>query len=370
MAEFRVAILGSTGRGDYGHGLDSIWQKFSNCEVVAVADPDEPGRKRAQERTGAARAYGDYRELLERERPQITAICPRWVDQHRDMVLACAEVGSHMYLEKPFCRTLGEADEMVRACEMRHLKLAVAHISRWSPQLDQVRRLIEGGEIGEVLEIRARGKEDSRGGGEAFWVLGTHVLDLMRALGGEPEQCYAELFHQGQRVRGEHVREGNEGLGPLAGDRVDAMYRFRGGVTGYFSSRKGAGGNPNRFGLRVLGSQGMIEHTSGYGNPAWLLKDARWAGPGGPADGGWQPISSQGLGRPETLTATGYDGGNPAAALDLMDAIRRDRQPRCSMYEARGAVELVLAAFESHVEGRPVSLPLVVQDNPLARLIH
>ena len=42
MAEFRVAILGSTGRGDYGHGLDSIWQKFSNCEVVAVADPDEP----------------------------------------------------------------------------------------------------------------------------------------------------------------------------------------------------------------------------------------------------------------------------------------------------------------------------------------
>ncbi|MFM7925726.1 MAG: Gfo/Idh/MocA family protein, partial [Planctomycetaceae bacterium] len=107
------------------------------------------------------------------------------------MVLACAEVGSHMYLEKPFCRTLGEADEMVRACEMRHLKLAVAHISRWSPQLDQVRRLIEGGEIGEVLEIRARGKEDARGGGEDFWVLGTHVLDLMRALGGDPEQCFA-----------------------------------------------------------------------------------------------------------------------------------------------------------------------------------
>ena len=131
MAEFRVAILGCTGRGDYGHGLDAIWRTFENCEVVAVADPDEPGRVRAQERTGAARVYADYRELLQRERPQITAICPRWVDQHRDMVLACAEVGSHMYMEKPFCRTLGEADEMLRACEMRHLKLAVAHISRW-----------------------------------------------------------------------------------------------------------------------------------------------------------------------------------------------------------------------------------------------
>ena len=58
MAEFRVAILGSTGRGDYGHGLDSIWRNFSNCEVVAVADPDEPGRQQARERTGAARAPG------------------------------------------------------------------------------------------------------------------------------------------------------------------------------------------------------------------------------------------------------------------------------------------------------------------------
>ena len=366
MAEFRVAILGCTGRGDYGHGLDAIWRTFENCEVVAVADPDEPGRVRAQERTGAARVYADYRELLQRERPQITAICPRWVDQHRDMVLACAEVGSHMYMEKPFCRTLGEADEMLRACEMRHLKLAVAHISRWSPQLDQIRRLISGGEIGDVLEIRARGKEDGRGGGEDLWVLGTHVLDLMRALGGEPEGCYAELYQQGQRVSGVHVRDGNEGLGPLAGDRVDAMYTFRGGVRGYFSSRKGAGGSPSRFGLRVLGTKGVIEHTSGFGNPAWLLRDLRWGGPGG--ESGWQPISSQGLGQPEVLTATGYEGGNPAAALDLMESIRRDRQPKCSMYEARGAVELVLAAFESHVQGGPVALPLQVRDNPLSRL--
>ncbi|HAP09108.1 MAG TPA: hypothetical protein DCR20_14900 [Planctomycetaceae bacterium] len=68
------------------------------------------------------------------------------------------------------------------------------------------------------------------------------------------------------------------------------------------------------------------------------------------------------------LTATGYEGGNPAAALDLMESIRRDRQPKCSMYEARGAVELVLAAFESHVQGGPVALPLQVRDNPLSRL--
>lgn len=366
MAKYKVAIIGSTGRGDYGHGMDAIWKSMAQCEVVAVADQDESGREKALPRTGAARAYADYREMLDMEKPHIVAICPRWIDQHRDMVLACAEHGCHMYMEKPFCRTLGEADEMIRACEMRHLKLAVAHISRYSPQLQVIRRLIQAGEIGDVLEIRARGKEDARGGAEDLWVLGTHVLDLVRAFAGEPESCFATLYQQGQRVTKEHVREGNEGLGPLAGDRVDAMYRFKSGITGYFSSKKAAGGNPNRFGLRIYGSKGMIDHTSGYANPAFLMSDPTW----GLADGSdkWRPISSNGIDQPETIKAAGYTGGNPAAAFDLIESIEQDRHPKCSMYEARGAIEMVLAVFESHRIGGPVSLPLAATENPLNQL--
>jgi len=366
MAKYKVAIIGSTGRGDYGHGLDAIWKTMDPCEVVAVADQDAVGRMNAVSRTGAARGYADYREMLEKEKPNIVAVCPRWIDQHRDMVLACAEHGCHMYMEKPFCRTLGEADEMIRACEMRHLKLAVAHISRWSPQLDVIRKLIEAGEIGEVLEIRARGKEDARGGAEDLWVLGTHVLDLMRAFAGEPESCYASLYHDGRRVAAEHVKPGNEGVGPLAGNRVDAMYRFQNGVTGYFSSKKGAGGSPNRFGLRILGSKGMLDLTSGYANPGFLMNDPTWGGSGPKKP--WRVITSAGVDQPETITATGYEGGNPAAARDLIAAIEEDRQPKCSMHEARGTVEMVLAIFESHRLGGPVQMPLECADNPLSRL--
>jgi predicted dehydrogenase len=366
MARFRVAVIGSTGRGDYGHGLDAVWKQFEDCEVVGVADPVEAGRKQAQERTGAQTAWADYREMLQKLRPQVVAVCPRWVDQHRDMVLACAEYGCHMYLEKPLCRTLGEADEMLRACEMRHLKVAVAHISRWSPQLEIVKRLIQDGRIGDLLEIRARGKEDARGGGEDLWVLGTHVLDLMRTIAGDPESCFARLTLNGQPVRREQLREGNEGLGLLGGDRVEAMYSFRGGVTGYFSSRKNAGGSPSRFGLRIHGSKGVIEITSGFAAPAWLLEDPHWSGRTNTAP--WKPISSLGVDQPEPITATGYEGGNPATARDLLNCIDTDRQPRCSLQEARGAIELVLAAFDSHVRGGPVSLPLQSSDNPLGRL--
>jgi predicted dehydrogenase len=366
MAKYKVAIIGSTGRGDYGHGLDAVWQTFDECEVVAVADQDAAGLQKAVARTGAARSYADYRQMLDKERPHIVAVCPRWTDQHRDMVLACADYGCHMYMEKPFCRTLGEADEIIQACEMRHLKLAVAHISRYSPQLNVIRRLIQAGEIGDVLEIRARGKEDTRGGAEDLWVLGTHVLDLMRAFAGEPISCFAAMHQKGQRVTREHVQPGNEGLGPLAGDRVDAMYQFKSGIAGYFSSQKGAGGNPNRFGIRILGSKGMIEHTSGYANPAFLLNDARWGLSKGSGD--WKTITSAGINQPEPITASGYEGGNPAAARDLMEAIEQDRQPMCSMYHARGAIEMVLAVFESHRLNAPVSMPLECRENPLALL--
>jgi len=364
MAKYKIAVIGSTGRGDYGHGLDSVWKDFPDCEVVAVADSDPAGLEKAIPRTAAARGYADYREMLDKERPLIVAVCPRWIDQHREMMLACAEFGCHMYVEKPFCRTLGEADEIMRACDMRHLKVAIAHISRYSPQLGQIQRLITAGEIGEVLEIRARGKEDQRGGTEDLWVLGTHILDLMRAFAGEPESCFATLYQQRARATREQIKPGNEGLGSLLGDRVDATYRFQSGITGYFSSQRGAGGHPNRFGLRILGTKGVIEHTSGFGNPAFLMNDPYWSGAKGTAK--WRPITSHGLDEPETLTVFDYAGGNPAAARDLIQSIEQGRSPKCSMTEARGAIEMVLAVFESHRHNAPVSMPMANGNHPLA----
>ena len=59
--------------------------------------------------------YADYRTMLQKERPQIVACADRYPDSHRDMVVACAEAGAHIFLEKPMCRTLQEADEMVAA---------------------------------------------------------------------------------------------------------------------------------------------------------------------------------------------------------------------------------------------------------------
>ncbi len=86
----RVAIVGHTGRGNYGHFLDRAFVGVKGAEVVALADPDDEGRASAVERTGANCGYADYRELLKKERPDITVVASREIGDHFEIVMAAA----------------------------------------------------------------------------------------------------------------------------------------------------------------------------------------------------------------------------------------------------------------------------------------
>ncbi len=367
MAEkYRVGIIGRRGHGDYGHGVDTVWKDIPRAEVIAVADADEKGRTDAAKRTGAANAYADFREMLDREKLNVVAVCPRWIDCHHEMVMACAEHGCHIFMEKPFCRTLEEADDIVRALEMRHLKLAIAHQTRWSPVLDRAIALIAQGEIGEVLELRGRGKEDARGGGEDLWVLGSHIMDLMRAFAGDPISCYGEVTIANRRITKKDVADGKEGIGPLAGDGVQAMFTFNKGVIGHFASRRNMGSNPSRFGIKVFGTKGVIEMVTGYLNPGHILRNGSWSP--GRSNSKWEQFTSAGINQPEPLKGDASHSGNVAAVNDLFDSIEQDKQPKCGAYEARGTIEMIAAVFESHRQRGPVPIPMKNRKNPLAML--
>src|SRR5262245_43974032 len=228
MNKYRVAVIGRTGKGNYGHGLDTVWLKCERAEVVAVADEDETGRAAAAKRLGAKNAYADLRVMLEKEKPQIVSVADRWPDCHRDMVVACAEFGANVFLEKPAAQTLQQTDEMVAACDKHHVKVAVAHQTRYSPRVKLIKELIAAGKIGDVLELRGHGKEDKRGGGEDLMVLGTHSFDLMRFLVGDARWCFARVQQAGRRAVAGDVRQAGEQIGPILGDHIVADYGFDG----------------------------------------------------------------------------------------------------------------------------------------------
>src|SRR4051812_4424077 len=75
----RVGIIGATGKGDYGHGVDVAFTKLPNMEIVALADHHEGGREAASKRNNPDKTYADYHEMLAREKLDLVAICPRWI---------------------------------------------------------------------------------------------------------------------------------------------------------------------------------------------------------------------------------------------------------------------------------------------------
>lgn len=365
----RVAVIGHTGRGDYGHGLDTMWLKLPETEIVAVADAEAKGLAAAQQKLKVTRGFANYRQMLAEVKPDIVAIGMRHVDQHRDVAVAAASAGAKgIYMEKPFCRTPAEADEIVAACEQHNAKLAVAHRNRWHPVLPVIDKLVKDGALGRLLEIRGRGKEDARGGALDLWVLGSHVLNLCCHFGGRPLACSATVLQAGKSVTRADVQDGAEGLGPLAGNEVHARFDLERGFPAYFDSVANAGDRAAGFGLQLVGTKGIIDLRVDQdpvahflaGNPFRPVKEPR----------AWQIISTAGLGQPEPQVEAVKDVmAHLTAGRDLMAAIRENRQPLCSARDARVTVEMIAAVFESHRQnGQRVTLPLADRGNPLARL--
>jgi predicted dehydrogenase len=363
--KYRVAVIGRTGKGNYGHGLDVVWKEIDNAEIVAVADPDEKGRAAAAKRLGVKNAYADYRTMLEKEKPQIVSVADRYLDEHKNMVVACARAGASMFLEKPMARTLAEADEMIKACETHHVKLAIAHQTRYSPRIERVREMITSGRLGDLLELRGRGKEDKRGGGEDLMVLGTHVFDLMRYLGGDPAWCFAKVFQGGKLATKADVKTGGEGMGSILGDHLHASYGFPKGALGTFGTHKARHGAGERFALSVYGSRGVVQMNTGSLPAVWFCDDPSWMP--GKSKKAWQEVTSAGVGKPETLKASGLGPGNVWIVKDLIESIEKDRQPKGSAYDGRAALEMIHAVYESHRQGAAVELPLKNREHPLAK---
>ncbi len=367
--KFRIGVIGHTGRGNYGHGLDTMWAQVPETEIVAIADADATGLAAAQKKLGGIAGFADYRTMLAETKPDIVAVAPRFLDEHHAMILAAIESGARgIYVEKPFCRTPAEADEIVAACEKRNVKLAIAHRNRFHPAMATVAALVKDGTIGRLLELRGRGKEDDRGGALDLWVLGAHVMDMIHFFGGKPIACTATLLQDGQPITRADVKDGAEGTGPIAGNEVHARFEMERGIPAFFESVQKAGVKNAGFGLQLIGTGGVIDLRCDSEPVAHILAGNPFQPTAEPRV--WSPISSAGIGKPEPIENLGKLVMSHAfGGRDLIAAIRENRAPLCSANDGRVIVEMISAVFESHrLGGQRVTFPLKSRQAPLSLL--
>lgn len=359
---WRAAIIGHTGQGNYGHDLDLAFNGIPSAEVVAISDPDAAGRARAAQRSGARRQYGDYREMLAEEKPDLVVIAPRWSEEHCAMALTALKCGTHPLTEKPFTATLPEADRILAMADRTQRRIAVAHQMRLAPNIVHLQHALAEGLIGEIVQIRSWGKQDSRAGGEDMMVLGTHVFDLLRLFVGDAHWCSAEIFSQGHEITRADAHAVTERIGLVAGDEIEARFGFAHGLTATFTSRARLRETLGHWAVELLGSKGAVRILMDI-DPVVVHRERGNERSSGVIEA-WLPLE----GDPTLSPAIGQRGFGPAnrrVVEDWLDAITHDREPRCSGRNAMKAIEMVMAVYQAALSRARVTLPLDRREHPL-----
>ena len=98
------------------------------------------------------------------------------------MVCFAAENGvPAIYCEKPLCRSMAEADELVEACDRHDIHFNLGVNRRFTPLYRTIRELIEDGVVGEPRAVIAQ-----CGAGSALWGH-SHVADMLLFLAGDAD---------------------------------------------------------------------------------------------------------------------------------------------------------------------------------------
>jgi len=174
-----------------------------DVEIVAVADDDEVRGREAQSKFGGE-YYADYRELL--KRPDLDLVFIHSANQkHKAMVLDTIRTGRALFCEKPIATNAVDALEMTLAVEKSGLRNTVGFCSRYIPEAERAKQIIDQGLLGRIISVQAviglagikeigcpdymvTWMEDPvLGGGGALIDEGAHAFDLLFWLIGDIE---------------------------------------------------------------------------------------------------------------------------------------------------------------------------------------
>jgi predicted dehydrogenase len=248
-------------------------------ELIAVAD-DVPGRaEEAADRYGFATAVRDWREIAADPRVGAVSIAaPNFL--HREIGVAMAEAGKHIWIEKPVGLTAEDARAVADAVAKAGVQGTVGFNYRNAPAVAAARELIASGDIGTVTHVRIRLFSDyaahpegaltwryerERGGSGVLGDLASHGVDLARFLLGEIESLVADtavFIPERARPSGAtagHARATGGEPGAVENeDYVNCLLRFTSGARGVLEACRVSVGEQNNYGFEVHGTKGAV----------------------------------------------------------------------------------------------------------------
>lgn len=199
MSSIHIGVIGLGRMGQVY--ATHVAQQIQGARLVAAVDPRPEVRDAFQNKVDGVTFYADAEALW--SHPQLDAVIVATpTSTHRDMVIAAAQAGKHIFCEKPTALSLRATDEMIYAVEQAGVIFQIGFMRRFDEAYASAKAKIDAGEIGQPVAIRSIGRDPHRTSlefadpsvsGGLILDMGIHDFDLLRWLmADEVERVYTE----------------------------------------------------------------------------------------------------------------------------------------------------------------------------------
>jgi predicted dehydrogenase len=315
---------------------ENLRRLVPQARLLAVADVAAERARRTAEELEIDHSYGSLEAMLECK--GLDAVVIATPDKfHAAAVKTVAAAGKDMLCEKPLALTLADAHELLEAVSKAGVRLQVGHMRRYDAAYSAAMKRIEAGEIGVPVVFKSIGRDkdgpplsayQSNLGGMLFYTNTIHDFDLARWL----MQDEVSEVHAYTTVA---IRPEVAQFGDVVASVVNLKFD-QGAIGNIESHAQAVYGYDIR--TEIVGSKGSILVGSLHQTPATFLS----------SHGSSQPLADHFL----TTFADAY----LAEIQDFVDGMLKDRQPRVSGEDGLKALEIAVAAENSHLQAKPVKV--------------
>jgi predicted dehydrogenase len=328
---------GIIGCGAVAQEYVKAFQKDERSEVRALVSRNPANAQRYRDKYNLqCTIETDAEKMLRRADVDIVVVCTPH-DLHTQYVVAAAEAGKHVIIEKPVALTMEDVQTQLQAVRKNNVKTIVSFVLHWNPLLMSIDRLIEGGSLGNIFMVEVdylhriwmtpqqKWLGSSKQSGTAILTGGCHAVDALRWFArSEAEEVYA------YQVKTENPIE--------YPGTISVNVKFQDGKIGRTATSFDAR-MPYRFHIGVYGTEGSIRNDEVFAPKLFpgqnnflkipcILPDS--------ADVSHHPFTSE--------------------VAHFLDCILGDKRPFPDLEDAAQTQAICFAADRSAESGRPVKL--------------
>lgn len=345
MSRLKFAIIGC-GRISHKH-IEALANNFKEAKLVSVCDiiPEKMDKdveeyydfmkQRGINLDKKINKYTDYKEMLKREDIDAVSVCTE-SGHHAAHALYCLNAGKHVLVEKPMALSLNDADKMIKLSREKNLKLGICHQNRFNSPIQKLRRAVEEGRFGRIINGTARilwNRNDDYYK-QAPW-RGTKALD-----GGTlMNQCIHNIdllqWMMGSEVERIHCERGTFLRNIEMEDFGAILIRFKNGSIGIVEGSACVYPKNLEETLSIFGEKGTVVIG---GLAVNKIKT-------------WQFADERDYDKEDENTEIDsvYGKGHTPLYKNFIDAVNKGKEPLINGEEGRKALEIVLRAYESDI---------------------